>query len=286
MAQLIMQEEASAPSTPASGKWKAYFKSDGLYIIDDAGVETGPVGTGGGGGLAVSVASVTTTNVTVTEDTHFVLNLAGLTANRDFALPTPSAAGKRVKMTVSVGDDTYALILKVNGTEVIRSFITGETFEFTSYGTGAGDWVMSQNDKIPCHGVMERQTTQSINNTTATKIQLATSIINVGNMNDTTNYKITIRRAGNYEISAFGSLGNVFEDQEFLELDIYVNGALKKFYTSFTSTAATNRYQSPSTTFKIPFAIGDYIELYLTHNEGAAQNTDTTYYPQLAVLEV
>jgi len=49
MAKLIMQEEASAPSTPASGKWVIYPKSDGLYIKDDAGVETGPFGTGGGG---------------------------------------------------------------------------------------------------------------------------------------------------------------------------------------------------------------------------------------------
>lgn len=43
MAELIMQEEAGAPATPSSGKWKAYFKADGLYIIDDAGVETGPI---------------------------------------------------------------------------------------------------------------------------------------------------------------------------------------------------------------------------------------------------
>lgn len=245
----------------------------------------GGAGSGGGGGLTVSVASVTTSNVTVTEDTHFILNLSGLTANRDFALPTPSAAGKRVKMTVSAGDDTYALILKVNSTEVVRSFITGETFEFTSYGTGAGDWVM-EDGKIPCIGVMERQTAQSINHNTTAKIALATSVINIGNINDTTNNKITIRRAGNYEISAFVSLGNVFDDQEFLEIDVYVNGALKKFYTSYTSTASTNRYQSPSMTFKIPLAVGDYIELYVTHNEGAAQNTDTTYYPQLSVVEL
>lgn len=44
MAELIMQEEASAPSTPSSGKWKAYFKSDGLYIKDDTGNEIGPLG--------------------------------------------------------------------------------------------------------------------------------------------------------------------------------------------------------------------------------------------------
>lgn len=246
----------------------------------------GGAGSGGGGGLTVSVASVTTSNVTVTEDTHFILDLSGLTGDRDFALPTPSAAGKKVKMTVSVGDDTYHLILKVNSVEVERAFITNETIEFTSYGTGAGDWAISQNNLIKQHGMMERQTAQSINNTTVTKVQLATAVINVGNVCDTTNYRITVRRDKNYEISLFGSMGNVFEDQEYLEIEAYVNGTLKKFYASHTSTASTNRYQSPSLTFKIPLAAGDDVELYIIHNEGAAQNTDTTYYPQLAVLEV
>lgn len=37
MAQLIMQEEASDPTTPGSGKWSLYPKANGLYVIDDAG---------------------------------------------------------------------------------------------------------------------------------------------------------------------------------------------------------------------------------------------------------
>ena len=49
MAELIVQEESTDPSTPATGKWKLYFKSGGIYIIDDAGAVTGPLGTGGGG---------------------------------------------------------------------------------------------------------------------------------------------------------------------------------------------------------------------------------------------
>lgn len=243
-------------------------------------------GSGGGGGLTVVVAAVTGSNVTVEENKHYILNLAGLTGDRDFPLPTPSAVGVKVKMTVSAGDDTYHLLLKVNSVEVERAFITNETIEFTSYGTGAGDWAISQNDLIKQHGMMERQTTQSISNATATKVQLATAVINVGNICDTTNYRITPRRDKNYEISLFGSMGGVFEDQEFLEIEAYVNGVLKKFYASHTSTASSNRYQSPSLTFKMPLAAGDDVDLYIFHNEGAAQNTDTGYYPQLAVLEV
>jgi len=40
----LLFQEGSAPSTPASTKWRLYFKSDGLYVIDDAGTEVGPLG--------------------------------------------------------------------------------------------------------------------------------------------------------------------------------------------------------------------------------------------------
>jgi len=42
MAELIMTEEGSTPSTPGANKWKIYPKSDGFHIIDDAGLEIGP----------------------------------------------------------------------------------------------------------------------------------------------------------------------------------------------------------------------------------------------------
>lgn len=35
-------EQGSAPSTPSTGHWRVFTKSDGLYIVDDAGAVTGP----------------------------------------------------------------------------------------------------------------------------------------------------------------------------------------------------------------------------------------------------
>jgi hypothetical protein len=45
-----LTEQGSTPATPATGKWRVYFKSDGIYILDDAGTETGPLGASTGGG--------------------------------------------------------------------------------------------------------------------------------------------------------------------------------------------------------------------------------------------
>lgn len=45
---LISDELASAPTTPPTNSWALYFKSDGLYHVDDTGAEVGPLGSGGG----------------------------------------------------------------------------------------------------------------------------------------------------------------------------------------------------------------------------------------------
>lgn len=44
MAQVTFQEETADVTTPATTKWRLYFKSTGLFVIDDAGVVTGPLG--------------------------------------------------------------------------------------------------------------------------------------------------------------------------------------------------------------------------------------------------
>lgn len=47
---LLVQELAGTPTTPASNHWRLYFKTGGLYVLDDAGAETGPLAAAGGGG--------------------------------------------------------------------------------------------------------------------------------------------------------------------------------------------------------------------------------------------
>lgn len=58
----ITYQEAAAPSTPAATKWVSYFKTDGQYYKDDAGVEVGP--------LAAATGATTTLMVVETEAYH------------------------------------------------------------------------------------------------------------------------------------------------------------------------------------------------------------------------
>lgn len=49
-------EQVADPDTPAAGHWRLFFKAGGLYLIDDTGAVTGPLGTGGGSPVTVEEA--------------------------------------------------------------------------------------------------------------------------------------------------------------------------------------------------------------------------------------
>lgn len=253
---------------------------------------------GGNGGLTNSAANVTASNVTGVVGTRHILDVSGMTANRNFVLPA-GTAGDEIEVVLSVGDATYSLIIigdtgitltgrgttTGTATELTRIRITGESLRFVA--TSATNWALVNDGTIKQIGVMERQTSQSINNTSDTKIQFATSIKDVGNILDTaTNYRITVFRAGTYNIQGYASLAGALDDNESMEVYIYVNGALVKVGNSYTATAGTNRLGFITIFATLSLAAGDYIELNVWHNEGSAVNTNTTYYPQLAVFEL
>lgn len=68
----LIFQEGSVPSTPAATKWKSYFKTTGMFVVDDAGAETGPLAAGGGLGAWTSYTptlTAVTTNPTVGDGT-------------------------------------------------------------------------------------------------------------------------------------------------------------------------------------------------------------------------
>lgn len=62
---VLFDEQGSDPATPDTGSWRVYAKSDGLYIIDDAGAVTGPfIQSAGGLGSWTSFTPTWTTTGT------------------------------------------------------------------------------------------------------------------------------------------------------------------------------------------------------------------------------
>lgn len=53
-----------SPTTPSTGEWVCFFRPDGIYVKDDAGTITGPLGAGGGGYHDVAVHARQTSDQT------------------------------------------------------------------------------------------------------------------------------------------------------------------------------------------------------------------------------
>lgn len=149
----------------------------------------------GGGGLTPVAATVTTGNTTGVEGQIDVLDISGMTADRDWSLPTPSAAG--VECGVQIITDApadYELVLKRNAVKFFALLISGEILTFRSTGTGATDWVVVNDGRIPCFCEQKNSSSQTLSNATNTKMELPTSVSDNANMSDTTNDRIKSRR--------------------------------------------------------------------------------------------
>lgn len=139
----LLFQEGAAPSTPASTKWRAYFKTDGLYYKDDAGTETGP--------LAAASGSIPTPWALI-PDTGIVPQGSALDLganNRGILVPClliapATITGVRVRIGASSGNVSAAIYdsslnrLATSGS-VASPGTGGQTISFSgSYSAAAG----------------------------------------------------------------------------------------------------------------------------------------------------
>lgn len=246
--------------------------------------------SGGGAYSSIVSLSMTTGSVSAVESTFYVLNISGLTSDQDWNLPTPSASGKFIGVRLSVGDATYELSLKRNGVAVTKIFITGEVVEFVSTGTGAGDWEVYRDGRIPEHGIIERQAAQSFaSGGGTTKVQMDTTIKNVGDVVDLSSgtWGIRARRDNDHEIIGVVIFANAFSDQKNIQSIIHLNNVLDTYQITYVSTPTTGQPGMARVIYEKPLDGGDLINLIGFHNQGSAVNTSTTVgYPQLSVKEI
>lgn len=222
--------------------------------------------TGGGGGLTYATATITTSNVSADEEKHYDCTIAGLTANRDFNLPTPSAAGKMIGLRILDGDSTYSLLVKANGSEITRLFVVGEYLLLRSYGTGAGDWKIEIDGRVGCY-VQQRASAQQSNvaTATATKLTMGTNVSDDMSLNDLANNRIIIRRARKYRITGkvpWYANGNA---DPAAHAQVFKNGSA--LIDLFLPNSA-NEYITVVCQNELDLAAGDVLELYGTQYSG------------------
>jgi len=126
----LLNEQGSVPSTPSTGDWKLYFKSDGLYTLGDDGTESGPLGTGGGDFVLISTT-------TASNDASIEFTSGIDSTYKGYAL--------MVWDTVPATDNTYLqLHVSTNGGSTWESGASDYGWE-TQYRNWNGDFQSDRN---------------------------------------------------------------------------------------------------------------------------------------------
>lgn len=238
------------------------------------------------GGLTVTDASVTTANVTGVEGTLHNLDVSGMTANRDFNLPTPSAASQRIGVRLDVGDAAYTLIVKINSTEWSRLAITGEIVTFVSTGTGAGDWAVEIDGRIAFATRITNTAAQSIPNNTATTVTLdeEDTDFSVGDCADTVTSSIDCRRSGKYRICGFARYDNISAAATRVYLRL-IESAGGTAIAACEKGALINTYPTMEIARELYLTAGVSYSLQIYQNSGSSQNTYASTPVSLEIVE-
>ncbi|MBK7186935.1 MAG: hypothetical protein IPH85_13645 [Ignavibacteria bacterium] len=164
-------------------------------------------------------ATVTTGNVSATVNTMHGLDIDGMTAARDFVLPTAASTGDRVGVFCTTDAPTtvdYVLQIKsgaagdlINGTDHSSTIwsallIKGECLIFRCIDGSTVDWIVEYDGRIPMHGSAAGvQTVTSSGSYVTVDFSALTVKANVGNIIDSTNDRIYARRAANFLLTTF-----------------------------------------------------------------------------------
>lgn len=133
-------ELGAAPSTPATGDWKLYFKASGLFIVDDAGAELGPLGV------------VTNGNRTG------VISPTQLIANQDDWNPSSLSTAAVIRLSTDAARDltgiaaqpasTRLLLCNVGGFNCVLKHDVTSTAANRFYGPGSADFTLTPNKSV------------------------------------------------------------------------------------------------------------------------------------------
>ena len=220
-------------------------------------------------------ATGTDANTTMVVNTMYVVDMsAWATADRTYTLPATAAVGDRIGVMVTAGDASHELILTAGtgdtlngiagGTEWSRLFITNEVVVMRCIVANT-TWVVEYDGRIPSYatGYPNDISTNSAN--TATVAPLVNAVSDSGGMLDTaTNFRINIRRAGNYEVNvSMRGLNNPSAAQN-QNVYAYLNGAS---LVSMQMKTASTGVEQCAVIKDFPLAAGDYIQLYFLHTQ-------------------
>lgn len=167
---ILLDELASAPTTPATGFWRVYTKSDGLYIVDDAGAETGP--------FAGSVAAPT--------GTPYEIDYVEFTSSASVSATTEGTANTVVTANAESFDGSTVGVIEFFSAAARPAAVDGGSLSLWLYdgssSIGLIGFVNSQgasSSNLPVH-VMRRLTPSNASHTYSIRASVSTGTGSVG----------------------------------------------------------------------------------------------------------
>lgn len=197
--------------------------------------------------LASSVYSLITggnADTTMVAGGHYVVDPSSwATADRNYTLPTTAAVGDKIKLTLIGGNATYELILKTGtgqtcelsgaqiaaASEITRLFITGESMEFEYLDTNK--WACSADGRVAQKGLLRLSTSTTASESAGVYVfptdasGVWTADVNVGGVCNTSNGRITVRRACKVDWKCGSYPLNVLADTNLWTTAVEKNGS-------------------------------------------------------------
>ncbi len=219
-------------------------------------------------GLGQAEVSVTTTATLTIGRMHVC---SGTSADYTVTLPAASGnAGKLIGVRMATGL-TKLVTVDGNASETIDGATTrvmwaGESAILLCDGS---NWFKIAGKSIPMMAVAALVSGVSATSGTATKVNISSSVLdNTGMMVDaTTNERVNIKRAGEYEVVYGSGINNATTSGAFFSR-LYKNGAsIHSGYTYYVSGG----YPICVTTARVTLASGDYLEQYIQQYSGSTE---------------
>ena len=144
--------------------------------------------------------------------------LSAYSGDHTYTLPTTASVGDRCGVATADGNATYEILIKtgaagdlLNGVdystnEWSRLFIAGETVTVVCVDAAGPHWIVEEDGRKPCFGRMYNSTTWTSTATSTDQQMVLDTIKNqTGDVCDTANNRMIIRRAGDYFVKAQAS---------------------------------------------------------------------------------
>ena len=245
--------------------------------------------------IVTDITDSTEMGVTTVTESYTAAEFATILVNNSAAdatitLPSASSANERIYNIKKIhSGETYKVIIDGDSSETIDGATTYNLYiqyESVKIQSDGSNWHILEKNLIPFHAKITRDAAQSISHDTITVVNYDNEVVDVGSIADTSStYRVTIKRAGKYQIVVYNSL-QAFE-HKYIASGLKLNGStVQKYHFDYSSHGSARPMST--LTITLDLASGDYVEGLVYHNSGVTKSTSTSlhYKPELTIKEI